>query len=193
MQVVTRKNFDARNYSKSRVTESRERVLNQAAKDVSESLPGNWTITVRGMDHTTNNAYELISESAPTDVKGNYVQRALAFLNVTKSAQGFENNQVAEFKPDPFVQRTSADAKAVHVQQTMAGIPVFQAGLTVRFDPNDAIEGSVGNTITVDEVPEVSPKLTAAEALIVAAKYLEEPDGDRQEVHDQFGEPLSSP
>jgi hypothetical protein len=63
--------------------------------------------------------------------------------------------------------------------------------MTVRFDPNDAIQGAVGNTVTFSEIPEVSPKLSAKDAVMKVAKHLAEPDVDEQQATDQFGEPLS--
>jgi extracellular elastinolytic metalloproteinase len=59
----------------------------------------------------------------------------------------------------------------------------------VRFDANDAIKGAVGNTVTFTEIPEVSPKLSAKDAVMIVAKYLAEPDADEQQAKDQFGEP----
>jgi extracellular elastinolytic metalloproteinase len=191
--IMTRKEFDVRDFSKSRATAPRERALNEAAKEVSEKLPGNWTVKVEKLDHTTGNPSGLVSKSAPTAVKGNYIQRTIEFLNSVKPVQGFEKDQATEFKPDPVVQKTSSNVKTVHVQQTIGGIPIFQTGLTVRFDANDAIEGAVGNTITITETSEISPKLSAKDAVMKVAKYLEEPDADEQETTDQFGEPLSIP
>jgi hypothetical protein len=188
--TMTRKDYDARDFSKSRVTEKGRHALDQAAKDVSEKLPGNWTVKIQNLDNTTGRPSELVSESAPTTEKGNYIQRAVNFLNRVKPAQGFEENQAPEFKPDPIVQKTSANAKAVHVQQTIGGIPIFQARMTVRFDPNDAIEGAVGNTVTFTEISEFSPKLSAKDAVMIVAKHLAEPDADEQQATDQFGEPL---
>lgn len=111
---MTRKDYDARDFSTSRATESRLGALNQAAAEASERLPGNWTVKIGALDHTTGRPRSLVSDSAPTTEKGNYIQRALEFLNTVKSAQGFERGQAVEFKPDPSVKTTSANSKAVH-------------------------------------------------------------------------------
>ena len=60
---MPRTDFDSRDFSKSRATDTRRDALNQAAKDVSEKLPGKWTVKIKNLDHTTGNPSELISES----------------------------------------------------------------------------------------------------------------------------------
>jgi extracellular elastinolytic metalloproteinase len=190
LKLVVAKELDRRtNFKDSKVRESRQNDLIQQAKNISEELPGNHNIKIEKYDPTTGNPAEIISESAPA-AKGNYVNRALQYLQAIKPALGFKVSQPAEFQMDPHVQVTSSQAKTVHAQQLFQGLLVFQAGTTVRFGSNDAITGVTGNTITIEQDLEISPKLSAKEAVIKAAQYVIEPDPDDQNAKDQFGEPL---
>jgi extracellular elastinolytic metalloproteinase len=189
-QAFMAKELDLRtNFKDNKVTESRQNDLTKLAKDISEELPGNHNINIEKYDATTGNPAEIASKSAPAD-KGNYINRALQYLQTIKSALGLKASQPAEFQMDPHVQVTSSQAKTVHAQQLSQGLLVFQAATTVRFGPNDAITGVTGNTITIGQDLEISPKLSAKAAVIKAAQYVVQPGPEEQKAKDQFGEPL---
>jgi hypothetical protein len=184
--------IDKRNFSANRATDERQNQLNSAAEEVSEKLPGSHKIKIDKFDKTTGNFAEILSESAPIPQdpkeKTNYVKRAEQYLHTLTPALGFERNQPAEFKMDPVVQSTSANSKIVHAHQTYQSLDIFQSGTSVRFDSTDAIKGVAGNVVTIDQNIESSPKLTAKDAVKIAARLVAEQPTTEQK--DPFGEPI---
>lgn len=183
--------IDKRNFSQNRITRDRTMQLEKNAKDVTEKLPGDHEIIVKNMDKTTNNPSEIISKSAPVpkneDERKDYVKRANQYLNSLAPALGFEKGQPVEYKMDPTVQTTSANTKVVHAQQTYLSKEVFQSGMSVSFDNNDAIKGVVGNVVTIDQTLPTIPQVSSDEAVSIAFKLISEQPTDQK---DQFGEPL---
>jgi extracellular elastinolytic metalloproteinase len=184
--------LDRRDFGESKVTSDREAELRSIASEVSERLPGEQRITITSFDATTGNPEEVRLEDAPVE-EGNYVQRALGYVQGISRALGIEATQPAEFAPDPQVQEATSGAVAVHLQQLYKGIPVFEAAQAVRFAPDGAIQDSVGSSVTATEDVDVSPRLSSEEAVLRAAQHVAEPQPDEQGAVDQFGEPLSLP
>lgn len=78
-----------------------------------------------------------------------------------------------EFVPDPAVQTTSASCRVVHLHQYHRGVPVFQAGCTLRFDPRGNLTDYTDNTLYLGDGIDLLPVLGAAAAARVAAAYLQ--------------------
>ena len=141
------KEIDLRNF------DSSERFgLNEikSFKKESRKAIGNYNISIKNMDAFSGNPSDIIVESAPKP-SNDYVTRSLDYLNNISSTFGFDesNEQQPEFDADPHVQKTSSNATAVHINQNHKAIPIFQASTTVKFTPNDKINGSVGNIYTI--------------------------------------------
>jgi extracellular elastinolytic metalloproteinase len=181
--------IDSRDFSVDK-TEDRQTELENIASEISDNLPGDHRISIESFDAATGNPAAIVSESAPAE-EGNYVQRALEYVQNISGALGLEPTQPAEFVPDPNVQETSAGAKAVHVQQQYKGIPIFQAAQTVRFSPDDRLAETVGSSVTIAQEQGSSPRLSVEEAVLKAAQFVAMPDQEEEHATDQFGEPLN--
>ena len=127
--------IDRRDFSVSRVTPTRETELAVRALQLSSKLPGRHRIKITRFDPTTGNPRVIVSESAPGE-EGNYIERALEHLRIISPVLVLHPNQPPEFVPDPYFQRTSTGAVAVHLRQHYKGLPIFQAAQTVRFAPD---------------------------------------------------------
>jgi extracellular elastinolytic metalloproteinase len=99
------------------------------------------------------------------------------------------SGQPPEFSPDPVVQLTSSKAAAVNLQQYYLGIPVFDASVTVRFNPDGAIHETVGTVQSMPDDAVVSPAISAALAVAGAAAHVAEPDQDEFGTPDGYGQP----
>ena len=166
----------------------RESELEAAAEEASRRLPGEQRISITSFDPTTGNPAAVAVEEGPA-VAGNYVERALAHAQAIEGALGFAADQAPEFAADPSVQVTDSGARTVHLHQLYKGIPVYGAARTVRFDPNGAIQETVGSTVTVPENRPVRPQLAVEEAVRIAAEYVATPHEDEQDQTDPFGQP----
>jgi extracellular elastinolytic metalloproteinase len=147
---------------------------------------------VVSFDALTGNPAELLG-AAPPAGPGDYVQRALDYLGGFHDTLGFAPTQPTEFEPDPHVQVTSSGAAAVHLQQLYKGIPIFQANQAVQFNPQGGIEGTLGQSISVEQEQDPRPAIGADTATMIAARYIAEPQAGVEPDRDQFGQPLQSP
>jgi extracellular elastinolytic metalloproteinase len=181
--------LDRRDFSVNRSTASRESALRALASEVSDRLPGEHRIRIARFDSITGNPAVVRSEAAPAE-KGNYVQRALDHMRSISRALGLEATQPAEYQADPHMQQTSSGSVTVHLQQQYKGIPIYQATEAVRFSPNGVLEETVGSSVTVPEELDISPTLSAQEAVLKAAQHVAVPHADEQGHKDPFGEPL---
>ncbi len=181
--------IDIRNFRPSLVTTQRESQLAAEAVTVSERLPGHHRVAIGLLDATTGNAASIISTGAPA-ADGDFIQRALDHLQSVAPALGLTLHG-REFVPAPNPATTSSGSAAVHLQQTLKGIPIFQAAQTVRFGVDGAIEDIVGSTVSVDSDLPVAPTLTVTQAVSRAAEQVATPDADELGQADQFGEPLT--
>jgi extracellular elastinolytic metalloproteinase len=102
-------------------------------------------------------------------------------------------SQAPEFVADPTVQVTSSGARSVNLQQRYRGLPIFQAGVTVRFAPDSTLTDTIGTTASVSDGKSATPKLAAADAVLAAAKYLAASDPGAPVEKDQFGQSLQAP
>lgn len=180
--------YDARDFGASRTAAERQAALRQHAEEVSDGLPGKHRIEVTGFDATTGNASRVTSHGAPAET-GDLVVAALR--HAIAIAPAFGVGGVAEFVPDPTVQRTSSGDHAVHLQQCHKGIPIFQSAITVQLDAQARITATVGSLITIDDVEEAlapveDAVVRAAQDLAAAAAEAAKDPG-----LDQFGRPLA--
>ena len=139
------KEIDLRDFSRSRLTDSRKTDLMQIAQSVSnEKLGGQHKIRIEKFDATTGNPAVIGSDFSRPE-KDNYIQRALDHVHTISSVLGLASTQPKEFVPDPTVSQTSSNAKVVHLQQRYRGIPIFEAATTVKFGLDDKLQ-KVGST-----------------------------------------------
>jgi extracellular elastinolytic metalloproteinase len=180
---------DRRDLSVNRATSLRKAELRSLASDVSHELPGTHQIRIQHFNTFTGNPAAIVSENAPAET-GNYIQRAIDHVQNIGTVLGFEATQAAEYTADPHLQQTSSDAVTVHLQQQYKGIPIFQAAEAVRFNPEGAIQETVGSSVTVAGDLPVAPRLSVLDAVLRAAQHVATPDEDEQGETDQFGEPI---
>jgi len=174
-----------------RMSATRENRMRGLAADVSENLPGEHRVRIMQFDSNTGNPTAVISEAAAAE-RGNYVQRAMQHVQSIGRAMGLEATQPAEFIADPNTQVTSSGSVTVHLQQQFLGIPIFQASGAVRFSPSGAVDDVVGSLVTLVSEVDVSPKLTAVEAVLKAAAHVAVPRDDEHGATDDFGELLTA-
>jgi extracellular elastinolytic metalloproteinase len=170
----------------------RQAELENVATQISQNLPGEHRIRIESFDAVTGNPAAIASESAPAEA-GNYVQRALDYVQRISPALGLVATQPKEFKTSPYAQETSSGARAVHLKQTYKGIGIFQAAQTVRFAPDDRITEAVGSSVTIAQDVPVSPRLTVEQAVLKAAQFVATPGTEETAARDQFGQPLAPP
>jgi hypothetical protein len=138
--------------------------------------------------------------AAPTTVRAtsdggapdaSLVGRALTFVQQHRSAMGFDAATPADFVPDPTIQRTSAGAAAVHLQQSYRGLTVFQMARTVRFAPSGEPVEAVGDNVAMQIDIDTEPKLDVLQAVVKAAEHLASTAGEEQK--DRFGGTYKTP
>jgi extracellular elastinolytic metalloproteinase len=181
--------LDVRDHRGDRATPERVAQLRSRVPAVSEGLTETHRVVIEEVDPRTGNASAIRSVGG-TPVEDDLVGAALRHVQDVSPALGFDTTVPVGFQPNSEALRTSAGAAAVHLQETVEGIPVFQAALTVRFGPSRAVEAVVGSTLNPTETTDTTPSVSAVDAVAVAGQYLAEPDGDGGTETDQFGEPL---
>jgi extracellular elastinolytic metalloproteinase len=185
------KEIDLRNFD----TNSESFRLNETktSKKISKKTIGNYNIRIKNMDIFSGNPSDIIVESAPK-TPNDYVTRSLDYLNNISTTFGFDESkeQQPEFDADPHVQKTSSNATAVHVNQNYKGIPIFQASTTVKFTPNDEINGSVGNIFTITKELNHSITISSSDAVMKVIEVIKESPQESSH-EDQFGEIGNAP
>ena len=116
---------------------------------------------------------ELADDAAATPAEPrNVIDKAMAFVQQHRGSLGFGSVEVAEFDPDPVVQRTSSGSMAVHLHQSYRGIPVFQMTRTVRFTPQGDVVDAAGDNAPLPQGIDIKPTLDAPGAALKAAQHL---------------------
>ncbi len=133
-----------------------------AAEDVPD-LPAAARHRGRGSNAFTGTRAVL---TAAATAEGSFVERAMARLT---AAAG----EPLEMVPDADVVHTSAGTAIVHLHQHHRGIPVFEAVRSVHFDAGGRGE-IVGDHIRIAGDLDPSPAISAAAAVMAAARYLAE-------------------
>jgi extracellular elastinolytic metalloproteinase len=181
--------IDTRNFTTNSATAARINQLSQAASAVSEQLPGTQEISVPALNSLTGTPNRLLSTNAPSTA-GSLIDRALSFVAQTSPVLGFAPGEPVEFVPDPSIETTSSDSKAVHLQQSYRGIPIFQMVRTVRFSPDNAISDVVGNNVNLPPGINTAPQISVSQAVLAAAQYVANPDGTETTI-DGWGQPMT--
>lgn len=181
--------IDTRDFTANRATDARMNELSQAASFVSEQLPGTHTVTVPALNSLTGTPNSLLSSNAPS-TEGGLIDQALSFVNQSSAAFGFTTGEPVEFVPDPTIQTTSSQSKAVNLQQTYRGIPVFQMVRTVRFSPDNAISDVVGNNVNLPPEINIAPQINVTQAVRAAAQYVANPN-EAEVIIDGWGQPMT--
>ncbi len=177
--------MDVRDFGINRAGSAREKALRSEAFNISSRTR---SVGIARFDSFTGNP-ALINVTEEMGEKGNYVQRALNYVQRSRKTLGISDAQSAEFMADPNYQTTSSGAVAVHLRQNYKGIKIFQAAQTIRFDPNGSIQGATGSTFTVNEDLDASPQLTVEDAVSIASRHIAEPQEDEKKAFDQFRQP----
>lgn len=174
------------------VGETRRQELQAAAEAASARLPGEHTVRVVSYDADSAGAAVVVSTGA-APAEGNYVERALRHVQTVGQTLGLRADQPPEFVADPAYQQTSTGEVAVHLRQQVLGLAVYDAAETVRFDSQGRVLEVAGRSYPAQAGLSVSPELTAAQALVAAARHLAEPPEAAARAADPFGQPLSEP
>lgn len=180
--------IDRRDFSADQAPPERAAELQSVAREISESLPGDHSVQVTQVDHTTGVPRVVSSQAAPAEPE-NFIERARQHVRAIAPVFGLVRAE-PEFVPDEHVQRTASGAAAVQLQQQHRGIPIFQATETVRFNPDGSLRDTAGSSVPVEGAFDAEPKLPVEEAVRRAAEYVARPDEDERDQVDQFGVPL---
>lgn len=182
--------IDTRNFTDNQATNTRINELSQAASLVSGQLPGTQTVSVPALNSFTGTPNSLLSNNTPS-TQESLIDQALSFVSQTSSAFGFTPDAPVEFVPDPTIATTASDGKAVHLQQTYRGIPIFQMVRTVHFSPGNVISDVVGNNIILPLGINTAPQIDVIQAVTSAAQYIATPN-ETDAMTDGWGQPMTS-
>jgi extracellular elastinolytic metalloproteinase len=195
---------DRREFSVNRATAAREQELTARASELQDTagllgvdIP---EATVESVDPVTGNAAVIRFAPQPQAGGGllgpgqaDFVQAALAAAQSVAPALGLAAGQPAEFAPDPNVQETTGQGRAVHLQQQHRGIPLFQATQAVRFRSDGSLSSMAGRSITIGQDLDPVPQLSVEEAVLKAAQFVAVPGDDERGLTDQFAQPIEPP
>lgn len=177
--------IDRRDFSADQAPPERASELQDVAREVSEALPGDHSVQVTQVDHTTGVPRVVSSRAAPAEAE-NFVARALEHVQAIAPVFGLVRVS-PEFAVDEHVQRTASGAAAVQLQQQHRGIPIFQATETVRFNADGSVRDTAGSSVPVEGAYDAEPELGVQEAVRRAAEHVAHPDEDERGAVDQFG------
>lgn len=121
-------------------------------------------------------AFTVKGEELPLGAQldsGTSVQRALAVARITSEVLGARrSSEPFEFSPSPEGPPNRAGATTVHLDQQVRGIPVFQAGQSVRFSRSGEVRRTQARLVDRAGSFEVSLKVTASAAFVTAARHV---------------------
>jgi extracellular elastinolytic metalloproteinase len=181
---------DRRRYTAAPIPEDRRAALQRDVAAVSDVLPGAHALEVTRFDDTIGVPRVIASSGAPPQ-DGDFVARAVDHVRRLAPALTRGPAQAQEFQADDRVQRTPTGAAVVHLQQQLAGIPIFQATETVRFNPDGSLRDTAGSSVPVAAPRGAAPAVDAEAAVRAAAAYVAEPADDEAPGVDDFGEPFA--
>src|SRR5258708_669761 len=139
--------------------------------------------------NTLTGAPGTVVAAVPTGSEKTLSDKALAFIQKEHAQFGFAPEHIAEFVPDPVVQRTSSGSAAVHLHQRYRGLPVFQMTRTIRFNHLGQVVDAVGDSASLPDGLDIAPRLAVTEAVLKAAQHLAE-TGAGETYTNQFHETL---
>jgi extracellular elastinolytic metalloproteinase len=205
--------IDRRDPNLNLVTPEREQDLHAQAATTARNLPGVLSATITRFDPQTGNPSAIefrtgqpfssrTTDSVSTPARassvfaasedGRFAQRALTAVRQSGPLLGLKPGQAAEYTTSGNVQSTSRGGHAVYLQQEHLGIPIYDATLTVRFGPRQAISSIVGRSVSVPPDLSPVPRLPVSNAALIAARHITTPDRKEPEL-DVFGEPIPVP
>ena len=180
-------NTDVRSFAESRLTEARADELRQLATEATARLAGTAAeVMITRWDATTGNA-AAVRSVRPQPVSGDLVTAALRHAYAIAPAFGLAST-LREFTPDPAVQGLGSGGSVVHLHQRYKGLPVFQAELTVIVAPDRSIAETVGSVVAVGSEA-AGDCMSAADAVLRAARHVSRTLAEEPEGTDQFGQP----
>ena len=180
--------LDRRDFRTNRASAARESELQHLAERISDALPTTHRVHIERFSSALGNPSRIISEASPAET-GNYVERATNHLQNIAPVLGLAASQVVEYIADENYQTTSDGAVAVHLQQTYKGLEIFEATQVVRFAPDGALRETLGETASINQDFDLTPRLPITQAVQKAAEHVAVP-GDDEHQFDHFGEPL---
>lgn len=146
-----------------------------AAVAVSDELPGRHHLVLESMDSRSGNPALIRSVGAPP-AGDNLAAAAVEHLDRIRQVLGLAAEPTAWFGGDGTTSTTSSGATAVHLQQTVADIPVFQAVRTVVFSPDRAVRTTAGVSFSPTPGLRTEPSVSPIEAVVAAARHLTAPE-----------------
>jgi extracellular elastinolytic metalloproteinase len=163
-----------------------------AASLMSDALPGNQRVRAERVNPLTGSPVTLAAENVPPSGEP-LIDRALDFVQrQVARGFGFAPEESPEFVPDPHVQQTAGGVSVVHLHQQYHGIPIFEMTRSVQFGEGNRIERVVGDNCSLEAAIDTAPKITAAQALLIAARYLAENE-DEEAKADHWGQVWEAP
>ncbi|MFD9372600.1 M36 family metallopeptidase [Streptomyces sp. NPDC060020] len=123
---------------------------------------------------------------------GSLVQRAVTVAQVTTVLFGARPSHPVEFSPLPAPPPNRAGATTIQLEQQWRGLPVFQAGQSVRFSSAGEAQGTRARLVGQESPPEVSVEVTAEAAVYNAIRHVSGADEDGAGAGDQLGPPRSA-
>jgi len=183
---------DVREFAPRRLTDASCRALHARAEAVSDQLAGAHRIRITGFNTFTGTPSTVVSDDAPS-CTGDWMQRAFDHVQSVSAALSPGTARVPQFQPIPHVAETGAGARVVHLRQHYAGIPIFQASLTVRFAPDGRLIDALGTVSSIEEDLPTSPKLTVEEAVLLAARHVATPALAEHAARDGCGDRVIPP
>jgi extracellular elastinolytic metalloproteinase len=163
--------IDTRNLAPSPAKAEYAHALHAIAETVSDQLPGAHRIKITAFSGRTGNPSAIAARGARAKT-GTWLQHATEHVRAIAPALGLRAMQAPEFRAIAHIPETGSGARVVHLHQLYKDIPIFQAALTVRYDPDGNLIDTVGETISVEHDVPAEPVLSAQEAVLRAARYV---------------------
>jgi hypothetical protein len=171
---------DRRSFSTTKLNLERETVLPNIATEVSKALPGQQRIRIERFDAVTGNPSEITAEDTLPE-EGNFVERALDYVNNLRNVLSPTVISQVEFVPDSFPLVTNTGAASVHLAQHYKGIPIFGASEVVRFAPDGRIKNVVSTSFAIEQELPTALNISVEQAVKKAAEHVSAPDDDERE------------
>ncbi|MFF4448270.1 M36 family metallopeptidase [Streptomyces sp. NPDC001502] len=120
---------------------------------------------------------------------GSLVERALTVAQITTMILGADQSKSVTFSPLPAPPPNGAGATTIHLEQQWRGLPVFQAGQSVRFSSSEEVQDTRARLVGQASPPEVSVEVTVEAAVRNATLHVLATDENHAAVGDQPGPP----
>jgi len=137
--------------------------------------PASTAASTTASDPTSNAIPTAAPNASPKAVADQaYTEAAVEYVRSRASeTMGLDGGPIAEFVPDPYIQRTSANRTVVSLHQQYQGVSLFGITTQVHFGPDRRPRCLVGDPASTARMPPTVPVVDAAQAVLIAARYLE--------------------